>query len=134
MLPLRYASHWRTASIALLLLVLVATLMPVGWLFDDTDSAFSWIEHADKWAHAITFTMLALWFAGQYRSSWRIAVGLLVLGAFIELCQLMTGYRSADWVDMAANTVGIITGLGIATTGLGGWCQRAEDWYITRNA
>ena len=134
MLTLEYARYWRLASAALLLLVLAATLMPVHWLFDDPDSGLTLFEHADKLAHALTFLLLALWFAGLYRSLWAIAAGLLAYGALIELCQLMTGYRSADWIDMAANTAGIIAGLGIAMTGLGGWCQRAESRYLARNA
>lgn len=134
MWPLEFARFWRSTSAVLLLLVLVATLIPVDWLFDDSDSTFTLFEHADKLAHALTFLLLALWFAGQYRSLFRIGMHLLAFGVVIELCQWVTGYRSADWVDMAANTAGIIMGIGIATTGFGGWCQRAENWYLTRNA
>ncbi len=134
MLPLRYTRYWRTASVVVLVLVMLSTLMPVGWLFGDADSVLRWFKHADKWAHALTFVVLTLWFAGLYRSFLGIALGLLCFGAVIELSQLMIGYRSAEWLDMAANAAGIITGLGIATTGLGGWSQRAEDWYLTRNA
>ena len=134
MLALRYTRYWRLASTTVLLIVLLATLMPVNWFFTSTNGALGWIEHPDKWAHALTFAALAIWFAGLYRSFWGIALGLLFLGAGIELCQQMVAFRSADWGDMAANAAGIISGLGIAATGLGGWCKRAEDWYLTRKA
>ena len=134
MWSLEYARYWRIASVALLLLLLIAALIPVDWLFDQSDSRFKLFEHADKLGHALTFLLLALWFAGQYRSLWAIAAGLLAYGALIELCQGLTGYRSAEWLDMAANTAGIIAGLGIAATGPGGWCQRAERHYLARNA
>ena len=133
MLPLRYARSWRVAGVALLFFVLAATLLPVGWLFKGAGS-IDWLKHVDKLAHALTFLVLALWFAGQYRSFWGIAIGLLAFGAVIELCQMTVGYRSADWLDVAANAAGIMVGLGIAATGLVGWCQRAEAWYIARNA
>ena len=136
MLPLRYARFWRIGSLLLLAAVLVAALAPADWLFGADDDQSSWFPHADKVLHGVTFLLLATWFAGQYRhdSYWRIAIGLLAFGALIELCQLMTGYRTADWIDMGANTAGIIAGLGLALTGAGGWCQRVEAWQLAREA
>jgi VanZ family protein len=133
MLPLRYAPWWRTASILLLILVLAAAVMPAVWLWPDRDALFSWFEGIDKSAHAIVFAFLALWFAGQYRprSYWRIGLGLLMFGLLIELCQRMLSYRSAEWLDVAADVAGIIVGLLLAAAGLGGWCQRVEARYQT---
>ena len=132
MLSLRYAPWWRTASILLLILVLAATVMPAGWMWPER-TLFIWFEGIDKWVHAIVFAFLALWFAGQYRprSYWRIALGLLMFGLLIELCQRMLSYRSAEWFDVAADVAGIIVGLLLATAGLGGWCQRVEARFQT---
>jgi VanZ family protein len=134
MLPLRHARFWRIADLVLLLLVFLSALMPAVWLWDDKVKILSWFQNSDKWLHAMTFFILALWFAGQYRrpSYWRIAAGLLLFGFMIEFCQLMVGYRSADWLDIGANTAGIIIGLAVATAGLGGWSLRVEDWYSAR--
>ena len=33
MLPLRYAAHWRVAGLFLLALVLLASLMPMFWIY-----------------------------------------------------------------------------------------------------
>jgi len=134
MLPLRHVHLWRRLSAALLLLVLAAALAP-GWWFDDKVEALSWFEHADKWMHGATFLALSLWFTGLLarRNWWWLAVGLLCFGLFIEGCQLLVGYRMADWFDMAANTAGILLGLAIAAAGLGGWGPRIEDWYARRN-
>ena len=134
MLPLRYASRWRTASVALLVLVLAAAVMPAVWLWPDHDTFFSWFEGVDKSTHAIVFAFLAVWFAGQYRprSYWRIALGLLMFGLLIELCQRMLVYRSAEWLDVAADVAGIIGGLLVAAAGLGGWCQRFEERYLSQ--
>lgn len=129
MLPLRYADRWRTASIVLLLLVLTATLLPAVWLWPDQTDLVSWIAHADKWVHGMIFALLAIWFAGQYarRSYWRIGIGLIAFGALIESCQGLVSYRSAEWLDIAADTAGIAVGLGIALAGLGGWSVWVEN-------
>ena len=132
MLPLRYGQWWRAASAILLLLVLAATIMPVIWLWPDRREFVSWFGQIDKVAHILVFAFLSLWFAGQYRprSYWRIAIGLLAFGIVIEVCQRLVGYRSAEWLDVAADFVGIIAGLLIAVAGLGGWSQRFEARFL----
>ena len=129
MLPLRYARRWRIASIVLLILVLVATLMPAVWFWPDRRQFMAWFVDVDKWLHGITFVFLALWFAGQYRprSYWRIGVGLIFFGVLIEACQRLVTYRSADLFDIVADVAGITVGLVIATAGLGGWSLWVEN-------
>lgn len=136
MLPLRFAGRWKTASLVLLLLVLAATLMPAVWFWSDKQDLASWLRHADKWMHGATFVFLAVWFAGQYRpqSYWRIAVGLLAFGGLIEVCQKAVSYRSAEWLDLAANVAGIGIGLAIALVGLGGWCVWFENRFVPAEA
>ena len=136
MLPLNHSRQWRIASIAMMLLVLASALMPAVWFLDDRASILSWLDHADKWLHASTFLVLSLWFAGQYRprSYWRIALGLMVFGLFIEFCQRLVSYRMADWADVGANTIGIVVGLLIALAGAGGWCLRVENWHAARQS
>lgn len=129
MLPLRYAPRWRTASIVLLVFVLVSTLMPAVWFWPDRSGFVEWFVPVDKWLHGITFVVLAVWFSGQYRrkSYWRIGVGLLFFGVFIEACQRLVTYRSADWLDIAADAAGIAVGLAVAMAGLGGWSLWIEN-------
>jgi len=129
MLPLRYARRWRIASIALLILVLVATLMPAVWFWPDRRQFVAWFIDMDKWLHGITFVFLAIWFAGQYRprSYWRIGVGLISFGVLIEACQRLVTYRSAELFDIVADVAGITVGLVIATAGLGGWSLWVEN-------
>ncbi len=134
MLPLRYRGAWRVASVVILLGVLAGTLMPAVWLWPDRGRMLAWFVNVDKWAHGITFVLLAVWFAGQYRRAdyWRIAVGLLLFGVLIEGCQRLVTYRSAEWFDIVADGAGILLGLVIARAGLGGWSLRFEDWYRRR--
>ena len=132
MLPLRYAQRWRTASVVLLLLVLIAALMPALSFFPYRRQLVIWFIDLDKWSHGVTFVFLAVWFAGQYRprSYWRIGVGLILFGVLIEVCQRMVTYRSAEWLDIAADAAGITAGLLIALAGLGGWSHRVESWFM----
>lgn len=136
MLPLRYAPQWRIASVVLLLSVLFATLAPAVWFWSDRVQLVSWLANFDKWAHVLTFVILTVWFTGQYRprSYWRIAVGLTAFGMLIEICQRLVGYRSAEWIDLAADVVGILLGLAIAMSGAGGWSQRIESWINNRQS
>ena len=136
MLSLRYALRWQAASAVLLLLVLASALMPAIWFWPDRVRVENWLAHLDKWAHLLTFAFLAVWFAGQYRRGayWRIAVGLVGFGILIEICQRAVGYRSAEWLDLGADVIGIVIGLMIGLAGAGGWSQRFEQWYVTRGS
>ncbi|MDJ0813253.1 MAG: VanZ family protein [Woeseiaceae bacterium] len=132
MLPLRYAARWRVTGLLFLVIVLLASMMPAGWLWPDRQEFVSWFTHADKWMHGIVFATLAVWFAGQYSrgSYWRIAVGLLAFGVLIEACQRLVGYRTSEWLDVAADAAGIAVGLAIALAGLGGWSQWIENRLV----
>jgi VanZ family protein len=129
MLPLRYARRWRVASVVLLVLVLAATMMPAVWFWPDRREFVSWFVGVDKWLHGITFVVLAVWFAGQYRlrSYWRIGVGLIFFGVLIEACQRLVTYRSSDILDIVADAAGISIGLAMAMAGMGGWSLWVEN-------
>ena len=136
MLPLRFAGRWQLASLVLLVSVLVATLMPAIWFWDDKSKVFSWLQNIDKWMHSVTFFVLTLWFCGMYRRNayWRIGIGLLAFGFFIEVCQRMVSYRTAEWFDVAADAAGIVVGLVIGAAGIGGWCLRVEEYLGARQS
>ncbi len=135
MLPLRYVRHWQLGSVILLLLVLIAALMPAAvWFWSDGLPVAEWLRNVDKWAHGLTFVVLAIWFAGQYSRAayWRIALGLLAFGMLIEVLQGLVRYRMAEWLDVGADALGILIGLLLALAGLGGWCLRFEEWRDNR--
>lgn len=131
MLPLRYAGYWQAASLAGLVMVFVATLIPSSWLWPDDPGGR--LHISDKWLHGLTFTFLTVWFSGQYarRAYWRIAVGLMAFGALIEICQYTIKYRSAEPLDLLANLTGLAAGLLLALAGTGGWSLRLEE--LVRN-
>lgn len=130
MLPLRYAPWWRVANVTLLGGVFLGTLLPAIWFRGRLDLAL--FDGIDKLMHFLVFTVLALWFSGQYslHNWWRIAIGLALFGAIIEICQQFTVSRSAEWLDFAADVAGIAVGLLIARSGLSGWSLRVENWLL----
>lgn len=116
----------------LLVVALAAALLPMHW-FWRTDGPPLFVN-LDKWLHGIAFTLLALWFAGQYarESYWHLGVGLAAYGMLIEVMQRMVPYRTADWMDFAADLAGVAVGMAIAVAGLGGWSPRFESWLENR--
>ena len=133
MLPLRYTAVWRFLSVVLLLAVIVGMLAPPDWFGSDDDGP-AWFEHADKLVHGLTFIMLAVWFAGLFERRRFLALGvvLVAFGMLVVASQYLVGYRTADWLDIAANSLGILLGLSLALAGLGGWGRWFEDWYTRR--
>jgi VanZ family protein len=127
LLPLRYQRRWQFAGALVFLSVLSGTLIPAVWLWPDV-SRVTLIDF-DKWLHGATFAFLAVWFSGQHSRNryWGIGIGLFLFGIFIELCQRMVSYRTAEMMDLAADTVGIVLGLIIALAGVGGWSLRLEE-------
>lgn len=127
MLPLSYPRRWKIAGFLLLIAVLAAAVAPA---INPGSHTARWLPISDKWLHGITFAILAVWYSGQFAKSayWRIAIGLVVFGGFIEFCQSLVSYRTAETGDFIADVTGIVVGLTISMVGLGGWSVRAEHW------
>jgi VanZ family protein len=136
MLPLRHARWWRVVSVLILVFSLIAAMSPEFWFFDNRGKGLLWFQNADKWLHGLAFVVLSVWFSGivEKRRYWLVALGLMLFGFLVEFCQLQVSYRTADWLDIMANTLGIIVGLTIAVAGLGGWGPRFEDWFSRRHS
>ncbi|MCV2216565.1 MULTISPECIES: VanZ family protein [unclassified Thauera] len=93
---------FRLAFVAALIAVLYLALMPAP----DIVQIVSW---QDKIEHAALFAALALLaVAGWPDHPLRIAIGLLLYGAAMELAQGQTGYRTADPWDWVADAIGLL--------------------------
>ena len=71
------------------------------------------VAHADKYGHVAAYAVLTFWFMQLYddvRSRLRIVAGLFALGVALEILQFMTGYRSMEAADAAADALGIALG------------------------
>lgn len=62
----------------------------------------------DKSNHVLAFAVLAVLGCLSYPGrAARVVLGIFAYGAFIEVLQSFTSYRSADLVDLFADTVGL---------------------------
>lgn len=65
----------------------------------------------DKLAHAVNYAVLTLLLlAVQAKPRLLLSMLLMVaFGAVIEVVQAQTGYRRGEWLDLLANTVGVVS-------------------------
>jgi VanZ family protein len=74
----------------------------------------------DKANHAFAFFVLAVLGAMAYPGRlMRVLVALLGYGALIEVLQGLTGWRDAEWLDLAADGVGLLLAWPLARRLLG---------------
>ncbi|MGQ3054171.1 MAG: VanZ family protein [Roseateles sp.] len=102
---------WRALLALLLITVTWLALSPAPPRTVDT----GW----DKSNHALAFAALAfaaVWALWPRPRQWpALAAALLVYGGAIELAQSFVPSRSADWLDLLANGLGIAVGLAAAS-------------------
>lgn len=100
-----------------------AALIAAGWLWL---AAIIWlsltpdppqvdVSQGDKLGHFAAYGALMFWFAALYPARRPpFAIGFITLGIALEFAQGMSGYRTFDLLDMAANTLGVLAGWGCA--------------------
>ena len=80
-----------------------------------TEHEKPWFPQSDKLQHAASFAILVgLGWLGRFRSMWRLALGLVLLGAVIEVLQSFTSTRTAECGDLLADMLGVCVGLAVA--------------------
>jgi len=104
--PVRLKLHhvWFGCAYVLLLLVAIASLVPIP-----AESGGN-----DKLMHLLTYALLSSWFSlivAQSNSLFRVCIGLILFGVLIEVLQGMTSYRTAEFADAIANSLGVLVGL-----------------------
>jgi hypothetical protein len=93
-------------------------------------SSLDWLGPKDKLLHAGSFACLMLvsaWASGNW-GRWPTAEGFwcFVYGVATEIAQGVTGWRDAEWMDLAADSVGILIG-GILARGMSRWNRSNRD-------
>jgi VanZ family protein len=128
MRALQWRVFWLSAGAALVLLVTYLCLRPSG----GGEQTF---PSADKWAHFLAFfalagTLLALVERRHYAV---VCLGLLAFGGAIEIAQYLMPYgRSAEWLDLAADGLGLVAGVLLSLLIRESWLQRIERWVGAR--
>jgi len=116
-LPLRLRILWLVIGWAMVVTVILLSLIPL-----ETDLS----EGKDKWSHFVAYGVLMFWFSLLYNRQIRWAATFIAMGVVIEVLQSFTGYRSFEYADMAADTVGVLFGWILAQTPLRGLLQWLE--------
>ncbi len=99
----------RWLAIAWMVIMLIGCLTPHSDLPDDL------LTLNDKGQHVSIFALFALlWRLAGYKSGTVIVMGIL-FGALIEVLQYFLPInRSADWIDLAADAIGVCLGILLA--------------------
>jgi hypothetical protein len=103
--------NWVVLTLVSLLLITTLSLWPLDEL--------PVVPGSDKLHHFIAYAFLMFPVALRKPEKWIwLAVGFVAYSGAIELIQPYVN-RYGEWLDMAANTAGIISGIGVAE--LFGW-------------
>jgi VanZ family protein len=102
---LRWLPLWLTTGWMLIVAVVYLSLAPLP---ADVD-----VPHGDKFGHVLAYAVLMFWFVQIYRRPRlrvALAFGFVTLGVMLEVLQGMSGYRTFDIQDVAANIAGLALG------------------------
>ena len=89
---------------------------------------------SDKVLHIMGYAVLMGWFVQVFegrRSHFWLALGFIALGVSLELLQGMTRYRSFEYLDMLANTTGVVIAWALAATRFATLLQSFERRVIS---
>jgi VanZ family protein len=120
MKTLRYGKVWLGLGWLMLLASFLAMVAP--------SIPFEGASNIDKVQHVVCFLVLTVWFCGlqDRRRCWAIGGWLLAYGVGTEVVQGFLSYRTASLGDLAADSLGVAVGLGLALTGADRWCVFLE--------
>ena len=102
---LRLRRYWLAVGWSLVFFIIYLSLTPEPVQLN--------VEQGDKYGHVLAYAALMSWFANIYDSSIRrlqFALGFVALGIALEFAQALTGYRSFELADMAADAAGVAVG------------------------
>ncbi|MFK8075089.1 MAG: VanZ family protein [Granulosicoccus sp.] len=127
---LTYKRVWIALGFLMLATVVYASLTSVPHVFRT-------IMLHDKLAHSAAYASLMVLFAQLFRHDLTrllLVIGLILFGFAMEYFQGMVPYRRFDYLDMLANSVGVILAWGLAYTWFGDLVVKAEQLYDRLNS
>lgn len=114
--PLRWRVLWLVIAWLLVALVVYLSLTP------KMPKAMHGLGDLDKIGHLLAYFSLMCWFGFVFirRAHLWIAGMLVALGLTLEVTQLLIGYRAFEWLDVAANSSGVLLGMLLVRTPFAG--------------
>lgn len=90
-------------------------IMLIGCLTPHKDLPGELITFNDKFMHVVIFAPFALlWILAGFRMSYVFVAGVLFGGLIEALQYALPINRTADWIDLAADGLGTLVGVGLA--------------------
>ncbi|MCU7939545.1 MAG: VanZ family protein [gamma proteobacterium symbiont of Bathyaustriella thionipta] len=120
--------HYR--SLWLMLGVLYIGFIFMGSLLRVPEMTIS-LTHTDKVVHFLMYFILVGWFVQLYQTSSSrilILISAILLGMLIEFLQGMTPYRSFDFADEIANSIGAFSAFILAKTTFDSILVTFDQW------
>ena len=92
-------------------------VVAIVWLSVTPEPLTVNVQNGDKYEHVLAYGVLMFWFC-ELHTGWKqravYCVAWIGLGVAMEYVQRAIGYRTFDVFDMAADTVGVFLGWGVA--------------------
>jgi len=121
---MHYRSLWLILGFFYIGLILAGSLLRVP----DIDIS---ISHTDKVVHFLMYFILVGWFVQLYPKPDKriqILIAAILLGMLIEYLQGMTNYRSFDFIDEIANSIGALSAFLLARTTFASLLATFDSW------
>ncbi len=100
---LHYNRLWSLLGILGLALILTLSILPPS-------GGEAFVKINDKLAHFIAYFFAAFYYKQIGNKILSVFLSLLIFGGAIEILQFFSVYRSAEWLDLLANILGILSG------------------------
>ncbi len=124
--------HYRTAWIMLGILYIAFILLASLAKVPQVNIPFS---HTDKIIHSLMYFILVGWFVQLYKKKTMqlfILLAAVLLGLLIEIMQGMTSYRSFDYADEIANSIGAVCAFLLSGTFFTTLLSRFDVWLYNQ--
>ncbi len=121
---MHYRSLWLILGFFYIGLIFAGSLLKIP----DINTGMS---HSDKAVHFLMYFILVGWFVQLYPKPDKrihILIGAILLGMLIEYLQGMTSYRSFDFIDEIANSIGALSAFLLARTTFASLLATFDSW------
>jgi glycopeptide antibiotics resistance protein len=91
-------------------------------------------EQGDKFGRLVAYLSLMLWFANIYpgrKQRISLSLAFFAMGAILEFLQGLSGYRTFQYSDIVANSMGILFGWLLTKTWFGTFLAKLDRLLIS---